>query len=169
MAAQTEDDKALVVLPDFYTEEEKAVDKYSDNEYYTEDEGEDIDWKYFDYPDPDFDKDFESGSTNNDHIQKLGCPASIGGGCYRPFPNPPQVFHYSYPKYGEYNLDWCYTWATDCGKKAADAYCRYKGHLWSSVYSKNSDIGGTKLIGTGQLCSYDWCDGFTHITCVGKN
>ena len=170
MAMQPGDDMDLKDQRALYTEEENMVDKYNDeDEYYVEDEDEEIDWKYFENPVNNVDEDPDSESTEEENGRKLGCPSSISGGCYYPIPNPPPTFRYPYPKYGAYNLDWCHSWGVDCGKKAADAYCRYKGHLWSSTYAKNSDIGGTKLIGTGQLCSYNWCDGFTEITCVGSN
>jgi hypothetical protein len=72
------------------------------------------------------------------------------------------------PKNGSYRLDWCYKWATQCGEVAADKYCQKQGYDGSSVFSKANDIGGdtpTRVLGTGQVCADDSCDGFKFITC----
>ena len=70
---------------------------------------------------------------------------------------------------GGNRLDWCLTWATDCGKPAADAFCKAKGHAQGSAsFSKAVDIGDkhkTRVIGTGAVCDQKVCDGFAQITC----
>jgi hypothetical protein len=76
------------------------------------------------------------------------------------------------PKLGSYRLDWCYKWATQCGEVAADKYCKKQGYEGSSVFSKANDIGGstpTKVLGTGQICDDDSCDGFKFITCENSD
>jgi hypothetical protein len=75
---------------------------------------------------------------------------------------------YNKPKLGSYRLDWCYKWATQCGEVAADKFCQKQGYDGSSVFSKANDIGGTsptRVLGTGQVCADDSCDGFKFITC----
>ena len=75
---------------------------------------------------------------------------------------------YDYPRARRYRLDWCHTWATNCGRGAADAFCRAKGHSRSSNWQMDPDIGGrepTYVIGDGNVCSQAWCDGFKWITC----
>ena len=62
-------------------------------------------------------------------------------------------------------LDWCLSWATDCGKPAADAYCDWKGFSKSSDFQIAPDIGLTRIISSGQVCSDPGCDGFKFITC----
>jgi hypothetical protein len=72
------------------------------------------------------------------------------------------------PKNGSYRLDWCYKWAVQCGEVAADKFCQKKGYDGSSVFAKANDIGGstpTRVLGTGQVCDDDSCDGFKFITC----
>jgi hypothetical protein len=72
------------------------------------------------------------------------------------------------PKLGSYRLDWCYKWATQCGEVAADKFCQKQGYEGSSVFSKANDIGGdtpTRVLGSGQVCADDACDGFKFITC----
>jgi hypothetical protein len=66
-------------------------------------------------------------------------------------------------------LDWCVSWAQNCGKPAADAFCKAKGHAAGAVsFTKATDIGDkikTRLIGTGAVCDQKMCDGFGQIVC----
>lgn len=66
-------------------------------------------------------------------------------------------------------LDWCRTWATDCGQPAADAYCQSRGFERATAFDQATDIGAstpTRLIGNpAQVCSDAMCDGFSFITC----
>jgi hypothetical protein len=67
-----------------------------------------------------------------------------------------------------YRLDWCHKWATDCGKGAADAFCRSKGLQRAAVFEQDPDIGqrsATYVLGTGQICDEGFCDGFKFIEC----
>ncbi len=69
------------------------------------------------------------------------------------------------PKFKGKRLDWCKTWATDCGEPAADAFCEYKGFDGSTDFVEAVDIGNTKVISSGQVCTDQSCDGFKKITC----
>ena len=72
------------------------------------------------------------------------------------------------PRIGGVRLDWCKYWARDCGKPAADAFCRSRGYRRAVDFAQARDIGrwtGTKVIATGQICSGDFCDGFRYIIC----
>jgi hypothetical protein len=69
------------------------------------------------------------------------------------------------PKYKGKRLDWCKSWATDCGEPAADAFCEYKGYDGSTDFVEAVDIGNTKVISSGQVCTDQACDGFKKITC----
>ncbi len=72
------------------------------------------------------------------------------------------------PKIGAYRLDWCYKWGTQCGDVAADKFCQQKGFDGSTSFSEAKDIGGTtptRVMGTGQVCADDTCDGFKFISC----
>lgn len=76
---------------------------------------------------------------------------------------------FSYPRVGGNRLDWCREWAQNCGKPAADAFCRQRGFQRSSNHAIDHDIGlsqPTQIIGTGQVCNQNFCDGFRQITCV---
>ena len=83
-------------------------------------------------------------------------------------PNP-QSQTFNRPRIGGNRLDWCREWAQNCGKPAADAFCRQAGFQRSSNFSQEADIGAsqpTQVIGTGQICNQNFCDGFRRITCV---
>jgi len=79
------------------------------------------------------------------------------------------VFYY--PKIKGYRLDWCRLWGTDCGKGAADAFCRLKGYTGAESWEIDPDIGlrsPTYVIGSGQICNQSFCDGFKYIVCSPK-
>jgi hypothetical protein len=75
---------------------------------------------------------------------------------------------YIHPKVGGIALDWCKTWAHNCGKPAADYFCRVKGHRWAVSYAMDQDIGYTKILKTGQICNAPFCDSFKYIRCRRK-
>jgi hypothetical protein len=62
-------------------------------------------------------------------------------------------------------LDFCRDFGSACGKPAADAFCRQKGHPDASRFQKSEDIGHTAIISTGAICDDPSCDGFTKIQC----
>lgn len=73
-------------------------------------------------------------------------------------------FHW--PKFEGVALDWCYLWGRQCGKRAADEYCRYRGYPKGALrYKKANNIGYTKIIRTGQICNASFCDSFEYIDC----
>lgn len=75
------------------------------------------------------------------------------------------------PMYNGNRLDWCVSWAEDCGKPAADAYCRTQGFQRSVNFAPEKHIGWrspTRLIGTGATCDLNHCDGFRFITCLKR-
>jgi hypothetical protein len=63
-------------------------------------------------------------------------------------------------------LDWCRAYGTDCGKPAADAFCRSQGHARADHLQPRQDIGKTVIITTGAICNDPTCDGFRLIECV---
>ncbi len=74
------------------------------------------------------------------------------------------------PTINGYRLDICREWGTNCGKPAADAFCRLSGFSHSTHHQAAMDIGAhspTMVISTGQVCDQSFCDGFTSITCAG--
>jgi hypothetical protein len=84
--------------------------------------------------------------------------------CYGPIPHE-RVF--ANPTWNEYRLDACLRWGAECGKPAADAFCRKKGFSESfySVLDPERGRSHTRLIGTNQICDKDICVGFQMIIC----
>src|SRR5262245_57087188 len=81
----------------------------------------------------------------------------------------PDKMTFNKPKYQGNRLDWCFDWATGCGTKAANSYCKSKGYAVSTGFAIAPDIGGnqpTRLIGTGAVCDQQFCDGFKFINCA---
>ena len=63
-------------------------------------------------------------------------------------------------------IDWCRDWGANCGRPAADAFCRARGHLRSDHIQILNDIGRTVVISSGAVCADPTCDGFRLIECV---
>jgi hypothetical protein len=69
------------------------------------------------------------------------------------------------PMAGSRRLDWCLTWATNCGKPAANFYCKQKGYNVATGFQIANDIGKTRILKTGEKCTDPACDGFRYIEC----
>ncbi len=72
------------------------------------------------------------------------------------------------PMFNGNRLDWCLKWSVDCGKPAADAFCKAQGYQSAVTFEPERRIGSktpTRLIGTGATCDLPYCDGFRQITC----
>jgi hypothetical protein len=68
-----------------------------------------------------------------------------------------------------FRLDWCREWGTNCGQPAADAFCQSLGFPRARSFQPAEDVGrfaSTRVIGTGQVCSESFCDGFSMIQCA---
>ena len=78
---------------------------------------------------------------------------------------------FRYPTINGYRLDWCRKWAQDCGKGAADAFCKRIGFTKAISFEEDYDIGAkspTYVIDDGKICNQSFCDGFKYITCEVK-
>lgn len=71
------------------------------------------------------------------------------------------------PVWNNYRLDSCVTWGQDCGRPAADAFCRSNGfaRAFFEVLDAERGYAKTRLIGTDQICDKDFCVGFQMIIC----
>jgi hypothetical protein len=83
---------------------------------------------------------------------------------------------YDYPyvldSFGRYGLlDWCRDWGTQCGKPAAEAFCR---QVDGGVRPRSTDFGHwpkagrhgyTVVISTKDSCQLPRCEGFSYIVC----
>ncbi|MCB0418097.1 MAG: hypothetical protein KDD39_10625 [Bdellovibrionales bacterium] len=68
------------------------------------------------------------------------------------------------PKYRGDRLDWCADFGTQCGKPAADLYCKKQGWTAAYDYAQDPNIGRTRLINDA-VCEDSYCDGFKYIKC----
>jgi hypothetical protein len=80
---------------------------------------------------------------------------------------------------GSYRLDYCKTWARDCGQPAADYFCKIQGFSRAHFWRKDPFVGKSQLITTALvrgkllgkqlrkplLCSGSGCETFQSITC----
>jgi hypothetical protein len=79
--------------------------------------------------------------------------------CESPIPSE-RVF--ASPVWNGHRLDVCLQWGANCGKPAADAFCRKNGFSESLHAESDAEAGRgtTRVIGTGQVCSGSFCRGF---------
>lgn len=75
---------------------------------------------------------------------------------------------YKNPKIGGYALDYCKKWGKECGKPAADAYCRKKGYRRALKYRVRRDTPPTKVISSGQVCQAPGCDRINYVVCEAE-
>jgi hypothetical protein len=71
------------------------------------------------------------------------------------------------PVWNEYRLDACVQWGSECGKPAADAFCRHQGYAraFFEVLDASPGYANTRLIGSNQICDKKFCVGFQMIVC----
>jgi hypothetical protein len=81
-------------------------------------------------------------------------------------PKPARTF--DKPTYNGKRLAWCRQFDAECGKPAADAFCKANGFALASDFSVDRHIGDvqpTRSIGSGAVCDQAPCDGFAVIAC----
>lgn len=72
---------------------------------------------------------------------------------------------YANPKVGTYALDYCYTLGANCGKPAADAFCRSKGYRQALSFLVRENSPPTAVIGGGNICTHSGCDRIVSLVC----
>jgi hypothetical protein len=84
--------------------------------------------------------------------------------CLRQIPHN-RVF--ANPKWDLVRLDVCREWGANCGKPAADAFCRAKGFSDAFNAAPDPEPGrsSTRVISSGQICQGTFCTGFQQIIC----
>ena len=66
-------------------------------------------------------------------------------------------------------LDYCLHWGRDCGRPAADAWCRARGFAAASAFEVRLQSPPTRVLATGQVCDEVHCDRMVSVTCIGGN
>jgi len=108
----------------------------------------------------------QPGTSSADQFN-LGNITNLGGKL-----NFMQTITYTRPKHKSgMALDWCKVFEGQCGKPAADAFCKSKGHLRASAWPQLANPGvKTMTFSQNAVCNpqYHRCDTFAKITCVKK-
>ncbi|MBI2718923.1 MAG: hypothetical protein HY245_04700 [Rhizobiales bacterium] len=68
------------------------------------------------------------------------------------------------PGFDGARLDSCLSSASDCGKPAADAFCRREGFSEALIFQREP-ASLTRRLGNGQACTGPSCTGFRQIKC----
>lgn len=74
------------------------------------------------------------------------------------------VRNYFAPALDGTRLDACLSNADDCGKPAADAFCKVQGYR-ESVLFQREPVNGSRRLGSGESCEGSACIGFRQIKC----
>jgi PASTA domain len=94
-----------------------------------------------------------------------------------PPPQPPVIVEISNPmvevttpqnKKEMVALDYCLNWAANCGKPAADAYCKSHNYAASQSLDKKDNDPTTAVISTGQMCTAPNCTRIVAVRCVKR-
>ncbi|HKO09237.1 MAG TPA: TIR domain-containing protein [Alphaproteobacteria bacterium] len=77
----------------------------------------------------------------------------------------PATRHFDNPLVEGVALDFCRTWARDCGKPAADAFCQSQGFAAAIDFTRQPHAPPTRVIGSGQVCNGANCARIDAVTC----
>lgn len=76
---------------------------------------------------------------------------------------------YAKPMANGKRVDLCYKWAEQCGKPAADQFCKSQGFSSAKSYSVEADIGDrepTYVVGSKRVCDQKSCDALKDVICT---
>ena len=65
---------------------------------------------------------------------------------------------------GGMTVDYCLSFAADCGQPVADEFCRRQGFKGAQAFEWKY-MRPTRTLGSGELCDADYCGGITSVTC----
>lgn len=69
------------------------------------------------------------------------------------------------PTVGNYGVDVCLNWGTNCGQPAADEFCRRHGYARSTAQGVFESGPPTLVLGDNAVCDQSFCNRFAYITC----
>lgn len=119
-----------------------------------------------------------ANTRNSWHLQENrsctnNCQAIVSVQC-KAYPNQDgggqgQAVLYEKPEYRGTPVDECLRQGRDCGSKAAESYCRSKGHPGLISYGSVNSNSRTWLLKDNRYCSGNDCRELRNIRCEGKN
>lgn len=109
-------------------------------------------------------KEKRSCSRNCEAISAVQCSGKTNQG-----DNSGKVVLYEKPVYRGIPADECLRQDRDCGAKAAEQYCRNKGHASVVSYASSKSSSRTWLIGESRYCSGNNCRALRNIRCQSNN
>ncbi|MCK6451439.1 MAG: hypothetical protein L6R19_11375, partial [Alphaproteobacteria bacterium] len=68
---------------------------------------------------------------------------------------------------GGVRLDWCLSWARECGQPAADEFCLRQGYAGAGAFTRATGVPPTRIISDDHICDLPDCSSFAAITCIG--
>lgn len=71
---------------------------------------------------------------------------------------------FDYPSRHGAVLDWCASWATDCGWGGAHQFCEQRGFRRAVSWDIFAP-GRTWVVGSRQMCEGAGCKGFSYVVC----
>jgi len=77
----------------------------------------------------------------------------------------PATRHFDNPLVEGVALDFCRSWARECGKPAADAFCQSQGFAAAIDFTRQPHAPPTRVIGSGQVCNGANCARIDAVTC----
>ena len=95
----------------------------------------------------------------------LAAWAILGGA-----PASAETQQFAAPSVRGVRLDWCAHFGADCGKPAADLFCKEVGFERAARFDIEQNVGArgiaTLVFGDGRMCQGPTCSGFRAITCT---
>jgi len=78
-----------------------------------------------------------------------------------------EAVRYNYPSVNGYRLDWCLTFAHNCGQPAADAFCAQHGGRAAIGFGMQPQVSVETMNLQNAICDpkVNRCDSFTYIDC----
>ena len=103
-----------------------------------------------------------SGRQENDSGDSITLPEGAND-----MATPKMISTFQFPSYDRLRVDWCKNWASNCGKPAADLFCRLMGYQRSTSFRIQRKHGGPTnvLDHDGMVCWAPFCDSFQYIDC----
>jgi hypothetical protein len=106
---------------------------------------------------------FHEGHLSPRQVNELSAKIDRDPG---PTDNSPLQKKFIRPMIDGVRLDWCKSFAEECGKPAADAFCMKMGYEEAKSYGgPDMAPNRTRCVGSREICNGSYCGGFHWIEC----